>query len=296
MSKPLGRIGLPVAAIALVGALHGMARGQLAGLPPIGEEYRPSTYPEHYGGEFYPAQEFRAVAFSRARVLAAQADLRRCQNGLTNAIEDLRRTYKQSPELNLALAEERTAYEALNAVRQQAIAELKKEPAYQAAVSLRQRLAEQVERRHEQANASMEELLALATVKLSYAATASAMEAAAISAEPRVREARQRLVEAGARLSELRAQFDATVRTSPAVLAARHAVEEARIMALAAEGFYLETEKNRTWVANYAYDLAFRPSPTVIYPPYYDTGYGGGYGGRYPIGYPYTWRSNPRRR
>jgi hypothetical protein len=135
-------------------------------------------------------------------------------------------------------------------------------------------------------------MLAMATVKLSYSATASAMEAAALAAEPQVRSARQRLVAAGARTAELRLQLDDAVRNSPDVILARKALADARTAALAAGAAYIEAANVANVAFDYAYYLRGNPYPYVVNYPYYpygSYGYGGGYQVGYPIGYPYNW-------
>jgi ribosomal protein S21 len=317
-SKGFGRMVRPgmvaIAAIA-ISAASAMAQGQ--GTQPAAadgygtgaapapaaitnEGYAPSSYPEAFAPNvFYPGQELRALPATRAQLAASRAELRRAEQALNNAVEDVRRNFKRSTELNQALAEEREAYEQLQVARQDAMNDLRNDQNYLAALRLRQRLAEQVERAQHDSRTTGEEMLALATVKLTYAATASAMEAAAVSAEPRVKEARERLVAAGRRVSELRQRFDENVRTDPVVIASRNALANARIAAQASEAMYIDALRVANVSMNFAYDLRRFPYPLVSdYYPYYSNGYGYsgygyygeyGYGVGYPVGYPYMW-------
>jgi len=264
------------------------------------EGYAPSNYPEAFAPNvFYPGQELRALPATRAQLAASRAEMRRAEQALNNAVNDVSRNFKHSSELNQALADEHDAYEQLQIARHDAMNDLRNDQNYLAAVRLRERLAEQVERAQADTRTTGEEILALATVKLTYSATASAMEAAAISAEPRVRDARERLVSAGKRVSALKQKFDDDVRNDPNVLAARTMLANARIAVQANEAMYVEAANVANVSMNYAYYLRQNPYPYINnYNPYcYGNGYGySGYGGAgyqvgYPVGYPYTWGS-----
>jgi hypothetical protein len=138
-------------------------------------------------------------------------------------------------------------------------------------------------------------MLAMATVKLSYSATASAMEAAAISTDPRVQQARKHLVDTANRVADLRHQFDEAVRNSPDVMLARRTLADTRIAALAAEAAFVEATNVANVAFDYAYFLRRNPYPQVAnspYFPYYNYGYGG-YGGGFQVGYPYSWQPSP---
>ena len=288
--KKLSKLRLAVLSLAMgVLALPSITRAQ-AGLPPMGDEYRNSGYPEAFSGNtFYPATELRAVPVARARVLATRELTRQAYSALTNSVQDIRRSYEDSAELRDALAEERAAWNDLEIARKAALTRVSNDRNYQTAVALRSRLATEVENHKAEQDRPVESAVALAMVKLSYSATASAMETAAISSDLRVQQARERLVQAGARLSELRRTFAATVRNDAAVTAARRALEIARVNELAAEGFYIEARANRLWATNYAYYLA-QPIGQSAYYNGYPYGYGGygGYGGGF--GYPIGWR------
>lgn len=255
--------------------------------PIVNGGYQPTHYPEsYYGGALYPGTELRALPGARAAAVAARTQYRNAQSALNTSVEALRRQFKRSAELKEAVVEEQAAWDALNSVRAEAMADLRDDSTYQAAVALRQRLADQIEYSRRDKDQSLEHLLALATMKLSYSATASAMEAAAISADPRVRQARERLVQASARVSELRDQFDEAVRTSPEVIAARQAVADARVAALAADAAYQDASRVARVAMDYAYYLYDHPYPYVINSPYYPYYGGGGYAYTYRIGYP----------
>jgi hypothetical protein len=239
-------------------------------------DYAPSTYPEEYNGNtFFPATELRALPAARAQASAAAAQVRRAESDLNNAVADVRRSF--SVQLRLAEADEREAYIALVAAREKAVASLKKDDDYKALLSLRQRLAQQIEDRSATAQGT---LLALATVKLSYAITLTAMEVAAISADGRVKDARDRLLVAGREAANLNEQMVAAVHNSQAVLAARKILEDSRIAAVASDAFYQEAAKVANVSMDYAFYLRNHPYPYGIYSPY----------DSYPqFGYPIAW-------
>ncbi|HMB95871.1 MAG TPA: hypothetical protein VKK61_07515 [Tepidisphaeraceae bacterium] len=240
-------------------------------------EYAPSTYPENYNGnEFFPAAELRALPAARAQASAAAAELRRAESDLNNAVADVHRSF--SIQLRQGEADEREAYDALVSAREKAIAGLKQDDSYKALLSLRQRLADQIEQRS--ATAPQGTLFALATVKLSYSITATAMEVAAIASDPHVTDARDRPLVAGQEVAKLNDQLDAATHNSQAVLAARKNLEDARIAAVASDSFYQEAAKVANVSMDYAYYLRNHPYPEDVYSPY----------GGYPqFGYPIAW-------
>jgi hypothetical protein len=281
-----GEVGAQAQATQPAGAAPAMAPA----MAPLGQ-YRLGGYPESYGnnGVFYPGQELRALPVARAQASAAAAQYRVAQSNLTSAVADLQRGFNRSREYNQALADERAAYEALTDARNRALASLQNDVNYQAAVSLRDRVGNQIKYARQQKEVSIETMLALSTLKLSYSATISAMEASAIAADPNVKSAQARLVEAGNRTSALRQQFDDSVHASADVLAARQAVQNSRIAMVATSSLYSEAVHVANVAMTYAYDIYNRPTPYIVgagysgyAPPYTSNAIYGGY----PIGFP----------
>jgi hypothetical protein len=207
---------------------------------------------------------------------------------LTNAVADVHRTFNRSTELKSALAEEKAAWEDLTNARDAVLSRLSKDEQYQAAVQLRDRMAQQIEQARAQKDTQSQHLLAMASVKLSYSASATALEAGAIAADPYVAQARQRLVAAGAKVAELREVVDDAVRRDPQVLAARKAVQETQTAAAATDAMYLDATRVADAALDFAYFLQAHPAPYIVNSPYYGGyGYGSiGYPVGYPIGYP----------
>lgn len=269
--------------VVVVGSAVMSANGQAT--QPAGE-FRPGGYPETFQGAFYPGTELRALPGARANAMVAAAEFRRAQSNLDNSISEIRRAFNRSPQLQEAMAEEQAAFEQLSAARARALEGLKQDAAYQSARDLKNRLGEQIEDSKRDKTSTAQSRMAMATVKLTYATSASAMEAAAMANDPSVAEARRRLVAAGRRLSQLYQDFDEAVRTSPNVLAARKMVEDTRIAAVGADALYVEARNVASVAVDYAYYLYDRPQPYV----YNNAPAYGGYGYPirlgYPIGYP----------
>ncbi|WP_428936805.1 hypothetical protein [Fontivita pretiosa] len=258
-------------------------------LPPAGADllqgYRPSGgYPETYNPNvLYPGQELRVLPGARANAVAARAVLRQAESALDRAVADVTRVHLRSAELQRAIEEERAAWKALEDVRAEALSQLKDDENYLALQRLRQRLAEQLEQlRRREEKPSIDQIVAIASLRLEYAMTVSAMEAAAVAANPAVRDARQRLVRASQRLRELRRRMEDAVRNDEQVILARRAVQDARIAALASDAYFVEARNVAEIAMDYAYFIRNRPVPYFItpYPNY------GGYGYGYPVGYP----------
>jgi hypothetical protein len=242
----------------------------------------PAGYPESYSGVFYPSAELRALPAARASAVATAAELRRAEDDLARSVDEMRRIGNRSPEFKVAVADERIAWEALKAAREEALRDLKHDETYQAAVDLRDRLTAQIAVAREKPQTTIEQLRAMAEVKLSHARTISAMESAAIGADPRVEAARQRLIDAGATLAELREQLSESILADPNFQAGRKAIANAKVAVQAADAYYLESKIVAQAGLNYAYEL-LAPRPYIVNQPY---GYYGGYGGYTPVGYP----------
>src|SRR3954471_21340240 len=83
----------------------------------------------------------------------------------------------------------------------------------------------------------LDELISMATLKMSYAVDIRAMEADALNAEPGVKDAQDKLVAAGSRVATLRARHRDSLREDPDILMARRNLEDARVARLSAEAY-----------------------------------------------------------
>jgi len=284
---PLSKSVTLAASISYIVLCHNALAQVAAPAHPAPTEYHPSGYPETYNGvgrTFYPGTELRALPVARAQAVAAREQFLHAQTNLSNAVADVQRTFTRSTELKAALAEEKAAWDDLTNARDAVLSRLSKDERYQAAVQLRDRMTHQIEQARAQKGTPPEQLLAMASVKLSYSASVTGMEAGAIAADPYVAQARQRLVAAGARLAELREVMDDAVRRDPQALAARKAVQEAQTAAAATDAMYLDATRVADAALDFAYFLQTHPAPYIVNSPYYG---GYGYGSvSYPVGYP----------
>ena len=248
--------------------------------------YQPSAYPEvyHYNTG-WPGVEVRAFPAALTRRAIARAEYRRLQTGLDVMIRSMRGAFERTRDYMSAVAEERDAFEQLERERNEALRSVRDDPSYQASVSLKQSLTDQIVSTRDDRRPYDGEVMAMAQVKMGYASTASAMEAAALAADPDVQQARERLRRASARMSELRAQHDLEVRNSPELEVHRRNLADARIAKLAAEVNFQGVRE----VANAALDYAYY---TRRYDQYQYLSYGhyGYFGNQYSVGYPYNWR------
>lgn len=272
---------------------------------PAAQEYRPTGYPESYstiGRSFYPAAEMRALPVARAQAVAAKQEMRRAESALNNAVYEVRRAYTRSEELITAQAEEKAAWDALLAARDNAMKDLKQDEHYLAAQQLRDRLANQIAENRDKPGTTTERILAMARVKLNFATSATAMEIAAVSADPNVKTAQKRLIAAGNKLTRLRMDFEDTLRADARVTMARKNVEDARTATVAADAMYIEATRVADAALDFAYFVQATPMPYIVNTPDIYGGYGYNYGSYasrpavgYPIGYPYVWTAPVRR-
>ncbi len=261
--------------------------------PPMNGGFQQSYYPEYYDyGTGYPGVEVRAVPSALTRRAIARAEYRRLQSGLDLMIGEMRKAFERSRDYSQAVADEREAFENYDRERNEALASLRDDPNYQASVSLRQSLTDQIADRRESRHTSPYEILAMAEVKMGYASTASQMEAAALAADPDVQQARERVRRASARVNELRQQHNQEVRSSPELEVARRNLQDARIGKLAAEVYYDGVREARNIALHYAYHThRYDKYKYLSYGYYgYNYPYDHGYRGGYQVGYPINWR------
>ena len=253
------------------------------------DNFRPANVLDGQRGySDYPAAEVQVVPVARAQAARARAEFDLAQLQVHRWIDSQWDGFMSSREYRDAADAERRAYENYQRERDRVLRRLSDDSTYRAMVDLITDLRERIERERNGRNASedeMEQTLALATLKLGYASTVSAMEAAALSADNGVQDARNRLVEAGSRVRDMRGNFARTVRTDPQFMARRENADQLRIERVVTDAFLRGAINAREIALDYAYYLhrwdQYRYSGlygSYVYP-YYDVGYG--YGGTY---------------
>jgi hypothetical protein len=247
----------------------------------VGDPYR--------GYNDYPAAEVQAVPVARAQAARARAEFDLAQLNLHRWIDRAWDDFEHSREYLDATAAEKRAYDEYRRERDRVLARLDQDSTYRAMVDLIGDLRTRIERERGGRNPTqdqIEQTLALATLKLGYASTVSAMEAAALTADNAVQDARNRLTEAGARAREIRGNFARGVRRDGQFLAARDNADQLRITRVVTDNFLEGAINAREIALDYAYYLhrwdQYRYSQYGIYSnPYaYPIGYGY-YGGPY---------------
>ncbi len=272
-------LGASVVALAMSTGAFGQSAGS-----PGDQSPRPVSDP---GGTFrgsqtdYPAPEVQTVPVAMARAATARAEQLQSLNDLHATVDRLREDFKYSAEMISAVREENTAYYAYDDARRKVLDRLSNDPTYRAMLSLVLTLKHKLDDQRPGAKPTEEELerlLATATLKLSYASAASAMESAALAADEQVTQTRARLVDAGAKTAALRSDFERKIRRDPEFLAARRSLDEARISRLTAEAFLDGAVDARELALNYAYYLhrfdQYSYSPASINYSPYPYGYG----------------------
>jgi hypothetical protein len=180
-----------------------------------------------------------------------------------------------------ALEAEAAAYEAYEGTRRAALRAVYDDPNYQANTELRRSIARQLAEAREAEKPRTEQIVALAAMKLDYAAAATAREQEILDGNGQVADARAKLVDARRRISELRQRHEEDVRTNPDLVAARKALYDTKVSRLAAEAYLRGVLDARDIALTYTYNRLFR------YNPYrgFASSYGHPYGyGAFPYG------------
>lgn len=240
----------------------------------------------------FPSAHVHDAVIANARAAAARAVFRRAESALDTAVRNAKRSFEASGDYRKAQEEQRQAYQAYQDARRQALGMLGENPLYQSLMRLREELSQQIamKRRGLQDNDTgpggsfMSEIIAMATLKMSYGAQARQMEQDAFGDDAGLRESLQKYQDASRRVAELRGQFDESIRNDPDLVAARQALADARIAKLTTAAYL----KGALAAANEALDFAYylhrydgssAYSDFRYYYPY------GDYRSRYLIGY-----------
>jgi hypothetical protein len=235
-------------------------------MPPVGGPY--NGYGSVSG--LYPSSEMNNYVIASARAATARALFRQAESELGQAYRAAQRQFDTSADYRQAIREEREAYTSLNAARTKAFASLENDQKYQRLLGLRQDLGERLQEGRARRSLGPAEIMAMATLKMSYATEMRAIEATALANEPSVRDAQERLVTLGQRVSGLRQVFDQSLRDSPDILMARRNLEDARVARLTADAYLRATTLNGSYAINYAQYLYRTPAGGGF-------GYAGGY-------------------
>jgi cell division septum initiation protein DivIVA len=232
----------------------------------------------------YPAPEVQAVPMAFAHAVASRAEQDQMLNELHAAVDRIREDFNYSPEMIAATREQNGAFDAYDQARRNVLEKLSTDPTYRAMISLVVTLKQKLEDERpgkRPSEGELERLLATATLKLSYASAASAMEVASLSADADVMQTHARLIEAADKVGVMRADFEREIHRNPEFLAARRNLDEARINRLTADAFLSGAVDARDVALNYAYYLrqySYTPAAygSNLYP--FSYGYGYGYG------------------
>jgi hypothetical protein len=207
----------------------------------------------------FPSVEVHDAVVANARRAATAAIFRRAQSALDAAVRQAKRNFETSAEYRDAQKAERDAYQRYTDARRQALDTLRENPRYPSLIHLREELSDQLVSRRRVAAASdvdqrfVDDVLGMASLKMSYGTQARQMERERIGDDAGIREAMQAYRTASSRVAELRNNFDNTLRADEDLLAARNALADARIAKLTAGAYF----KGAVEAANEALDFAY---------------------------------------
>jgi hypothetical protein len=254
-----------IGSVVLIATLSGsLAVGQVAPppalapqdqtIPQAGSQQAPNPYAGYANG--YPAPEVQAVPVAFARAVTSRAEQDQMLAELHSTVDRIREDFNYSPEMLAATREQDEAYLAYDDARRKVLEKLSEDPTYRAMISLVVTLKNKIEDERPGSKPTpedLERLLATATLKLSYASAASAMEVATLSADADVMQTHARLIEAADKVGVMRADFERQIHRNPEFLAARRNLDDARINRLTAEAFLQGAVDARSFALDYAY-------------------------------------------
>lgn len=238
------------------------------------------------------AQTVMAVPQAKADATVAKWTYRRIDRELSLLSNFMLRDFRDSPEYDQAFTAFQAAYDDYEAARAQALSGIRGADNYQAVVSMRKDVSEQIADEHSQKQPNGERLVSLAGLKVDAIAAFRDQERDALAADQNVAEARQRLIAAGKKLARMEKDFARTVRNDDALANLRKGREDARIAMLASGAYLNETRNARNIALRYAYVARgydrYIPRLFGDYNYSYGNGFrytGIGIGTTYPIGF-----------
>ncbi len=206
----------------------------------------------------YPAYEVNVVPGARANAVRARLEMEQIQTNMHRWIERSWDDFMHSRDYVDAAATEKKAQDEYARERERVLKRLRDDSNYHALTDLIAETSERIERERPRDMAkanqmALDNFMALATLKLGYASTLSAMETAALSADDGVKNALNKLRDTAGKTRDMRSGFQREVRRNPDFLAARARYDDARINRVVASA-YLESLLNARCIAlDYAY-------------------------------------------
>ncbi|HEX8324281.1 MAG TPA: hypothetical protein VF595_10245 [Tepidisphaeraceae bacterium] len=217
-----------------------------------------------------PATEIRTVPVANANRVRSHWTFQQTMTDLNNAVRLMRTGMDRQPEYVKALADEKTAYDAMERARDAALADLQNNPAYTGAETLRRNVSAQIADEMDTPKPDPTRLAGMAKLKLQYVKDNRKLEVSALERDQAYQDARRRHLDAAARVSEMRSTQAFAVASDQSLAALRKQVADARIERLTANAFYESALQARNIAVDYA--LLYRGVDRYH-------GYGNGYAG-----------------
>jgi len=246
------------------------------------------------GPEDYPADEVQAIPPARARAVFARAQYDRSQRALHNVVDQLRANFTSSNDMLDSVRAEKQAHDTYDAERKRVLDRLAQDEEYRLLKKLSGDLKKKLELLNDNPRENYEDIVATAAVRLNYGTKITQMESDALAGDQTVVNAKKQMTDAGLRVAAMRQAFERTIRRDEQFLAARNAMDDAKIAQLTSDAYLQAAVNAREIALDYAYwlrrwDQYRYAGSSYGYPyPYYGYGYnsvtypnGGYYGGGY---------------
>ncbi|HEX8340133.1 MAG TPA: hypothetical protein VF624_04425 [Tepidisphaeraceae bacterium] len=228
-------------------------------------------------GSDLPATDIRAVAPARAAAVASRWTYNQLLVDLGRATRMLSQEFEGREDFRRALADEKSAYDAMAEARRRVLEPLGRNDAYIAAESLRMNLTEQIKDAHDRPKPDFQQIDAMAKLKLSYVAENRKLEQDALERDADYQSARGRYLTAATAVQQQRQSVALMIAKDDELRQLRRQVAESRINKLASAAYLSSTIRARDISLDYA--SFYRRSG------YLNNNYGGYVNGFQPFGY-----------
>lgn len=247
--------------------------------PAVSSPYWSGSGYDSITGSDLPAADIRAVAPARANSTRTYWQHQEALSDLSNAVRLARMQMDREPGYKKAVADEKAAYDAMEAARANALAGLQNVPSYTGAQNLHQSMTEQIADEQAQKKPDPAKLLAMARLKIQYVKDNRKLETDALARDTNYQDARKTYLAAAQHVREYEDTQMMAIATDNEIASLRRAVASARVEKLTAASYYVGVLGARRDALDYAADVRDFYRGRGVASPY--AGYGGGYGGNY---------------
>lgn len=236
----------------------------------------PAAQQNNGGVTDYPANQVSDWVVANAMAARARVLQTHAESELSLLIRRLQSHFEHSSDYLNAVTAEKTAYDDYTAARDKALSDLGSNYRYHALLILRGDLDRKLLALKDDKDASRDDIVALATLKLQYGAELRDIESATLGMNGELKSARDKMVAASRHVADMKARFDDSLHDNPEVITARRYADDLRVAVVETSTLAYGASIASAAALNYSYFL-HRNDNGGVYGPYGPNGVYGAY-------------------